>query len=586
MKKKVLSFVLCVVMVFSIAACSNKGKESNNNITNEPTATKAPEATQPPVEEKLGYDFGVDKTFHSDEPVTYSMFFSDASWYPMVERWETEGLFAKIKELTNVTLNVTKIDSGDYDNKKALMINTGESAYIIPKTYDESPFVDGGAVVAVSEWVQYMPNYTEFYAKYNMEADVKTIVRADGKYYRLPGMKESSLQDYTLLIRNDIFKAAGYDVSTLENDWTWDELYDILVGVKAYMVSKGMCKESDYIWSDLWCGNESGQGNGGNLLKLIAASYGVPSGWAIGNGMQYDVATDKWYFASTSEDYKEFVTVANKYIAGGILDPETFTQDDVTANNKFYRGETVIISVNRSQYTAWLAGLAEGLGAGNFETYLTVYPRGKNNYTSENSRLENGVMIASKALDELGEEDFIKMLRFVDWLWYSDIGKTLAKWGVEGEHWNYVTDEATGMKVKALTENWFCGGLGIAATDETKQKDLRLELGYAGGNFWYGGNNEQLTDNFTPVMQDYYARVADYREIRPLNPSFPSTEDENEQINLWKTPLIDNVNAWTLQFVTGQKSITNDWDAYVASCQNLSSENLVNLYNDMYGRSK
>ena len=131
MKKKVLSFVLCVVMVFSIAACSNKGKESNNNITNEPTATKAPEATQPPVEEKLGYDFGVDKTFHSDEPVTYSMFFSDASWYPMVERWETEGLFAKIKELTNVTLNVTKIDSGDYDNKKALMINTGESAYII-----------------------------------------------------------------------------------------------------------------------------------------------------------------------------------------------------------------------------------------------------------------------------------------------------------------------------------------------------------------------------------------------------------------------------------------------------------------------
>lgn len=586
MKKKVLSLVLCVAMVFALAACGDKGKESNNNNTNEPTATKAPDATQAPVEEKLGYEFGLNETFHSDEPVTYSMFFSDASWYPMIDRWETEGLFAKIKELTNVTLDVTKIDSGDYDNKKALMINGGESAYIIPKTYDESAFVDGGAVVAVSDWVQYMPNYQDFYTKYNMEADVKTIVRADGKYYRLPGMKESALQDYTFLIRDDIFKAAGYDVSTLENDWTWDELYDVLVGVKAYMVSKGMCKESDYIWSDLWCGTESGQGNGGNLLKLIAASYDVPSGWAVGNGMQYDAETDQWYFASTSDDYKAFVTVANKYIAGGILDPETFTQDDVTANNKFYRGESVIISVNRSQYTAWLQGLDEGLGAGNYATYLTVYPRGNNEYTSENSRLENGVMIASKALKELGEEDFIKMLRFVDWLWYSDAGKTLAKWGVEGEHWNYVNDEATGLKVKALTENWFCGGLGIAATDETKQKDLRLELGYAGGNFWYGGNNEQLTDNFTPIMQNYYARVAEYRTIRPLNPSFSSTEDENEQINLWKTPLIDNVNAWTLKFVTGQMSIANDWDAYVESCQNLNSQKLVDLYNEMYNRSK
>lgn len=588
MKRKILSLMLCVAMVASFAACGNKSKESDSKqTTNDPTATSAPStATQTPVEEDLTYDFGLNTTFHSDEPVTYSMFFSDASWYPMVDAWMTQGLFAKITELTNVTLDITKIDSGDYDNKKSLMINAGESAYIIPKTYDESAFVDGGAVVAVSDWVQYMPNYMEFYEKYQMKDDVDTIVRADGKYYRLPGMKESALQDYTLLIRDDIFKAAGYDVSTLENDWTWDELYDILVGVKTYMVNKGMCKASDYIWSDLWCGSESGQGNGGNLLKLIGASYGVPSGWAVGNGVEYDKATNQWYFASTSEDYKEFVTVVNKFIAGGILDPETFTQDDVTANNKFYRGETAIISVNRSQYTAWLAGLDEGLGKGNYETYLTVYPKGKNNYTSENSRLENGVMIASKALKELGEEDFIKMLRFVDWLWYSDAGKTLAKWGVEGEHWNYVTDEASGLKVKALTENWYCGGLGIAATDETKQKDLRLELGYAGGNFWYGGNNEQLTDNFTPVMQNYYSRVAEYREIKPLNPSFSSTEEENEQINLWKTPLIDNVNAWTLQFVTGQKNIATDWDAYVTSCKNLNCDQLVALYNEMYGRKK
>jgi putative aldouronate transport system substrate-binding protein len=149
-----------------------------------------------------------------------------------------------------------------------------------------------------------------------------------------------------------------------------------------------------------------------------------------------------------------------------------------------------------------------------------------------------------------------------------------------------VTDETTGLQVKALTDNWYCGGLGIAATDETTQKDLRLELGYAGGNFFYGGDNEQLTDNFIPELQDYYARVAEYREIKPLDPSYSSTEDENEQMNLWKTPLIDNVNAWTLQFVTGQKDIENDWDSYVASCEGLNSQAMVDLVNEMYARSK
>lgn len=318
----------------------------------------------------------------------------------------------------------------------------------------------------------------------------------------------------------------------------------------------------------------------------MGASYGVPSGWDVMNFVTYDAAKDEWYFASTTDDYKEFVTMANKFVKGGILDPETFTQDDATANNKFYRGETAIISVNRSQYTAWLEGLKGGLGEGNYAAEMVVYPMGNNKYTSENNRLECGVMIAAKALTELGEADFVKMLRFVDWLWYSDEGKTLTKWGVEGENWHYVKDEATGLDVKALTDGWFCGGLGIAATDEATQKDLRLELGYAGGNFWYGGSNEQLTDNFTPELQDYFAKVAEYRELKPINPSYTVTEDENEQINLWKTPLMDNVNAWTLQFITGQKDIEADWAEYVVSCENKKCNELVDKINEIYKRTK
>lgn len=586
-KKKILSMLLATVMVAgSLAGCGSSGDTqststdtSTGSKTENTTGTEAA-STEAAVEENLDYQYGLDTTFHSDDPVTYSFFFSDASWYPMVDTWKTEGVFKKIEEVTNVTLDITSIDSGDYNQKVALMINAGEAAYIIPKTYDESPYVDGGAIVPISDYTQYMPYFTDFVEKYNMQDDLKTITKSDGKFYRLPGMLEAPVQDYTFMIRKDLFDAAGVDVPAIEKDWTWDDLYDALVKVKAYMVSEGMIKESDYVWSDLWCGSEVTDGSGGNLLKLMASAYDVQAGWAIGNGMLYDSTKDEWYFGPTSDNFKAYLSEVTKYVQGGILDPETFTQDNQTACNKFYRGETAILSVNRSQYTSWLANLDENLGAGNYETYLCLLPRGeKTNYLPENSRLENGVMISKRALDELGEEGFIKMIRFVDWLFYSHEAYNLTKWGVEGETYQVNADGT-----KSLLDGYQCGGLGIAGDEN--DIDIRLQWGYAGGNFYYGGTIAEMTDNFNPDIMDFVNRITAARDIKPLDPSYVADEEENEQLNLWKTPLIDNVNTWTLQFATGVKNVDADWDAYVASCEGLNSITMADYINEIYQRTK
>lgn len=586
-KKKILSMLLATVMVAgSLAGCGSSGDtqststDTSTGSKTESTASTEAASTEAAVEENLDYQYGLDTTFHSDDPVTYSFFFSDASWYPMVDTWKTEGVFKKIEEATNVTLDITSIDSGDYNQKVSLMINAGEAAYIIPKTYDESPYVDGGAIVPISDYTQYMPYFTDFVEKYNMQNDLKTITKSDGKFYKLPGMLEAPIQDYTFMIRKDLFDAAGVDVPALEKDWTWDDLYDALVKVKAYMVSEGMIKESDYVWSDLWCGSEVTDGSGGNLLKLMAGSYDVQAGWSIGNGMLYDSTKDEWYFGPTSDNFKAYLSEVTKYVQGGILDPETFTQDNQTACNKFYRGETAILSVNRSQYTSWLANLDENLGAGNYETYLCLLPRGeKTNYLPENSRLENGVMISKRALDELGEEGFIKMIRFVDWLFYSHEAYNLTKWGVEGETYQVNADGT-----KSLLDGYQCGGLGIAGDEN--DIDIRLQWGYAGGNFYYGGTIAEMTDNFNPDIMDFVNRITAARDIKPLDPSYVADEEENEQLNLWKTPLIDNVNTWTLQFATGVKNVDADWDAYVASCEGLNSITMADYINEIYQRTK
>ena len=571
--KKVSCVGLSLSMLAGFAACSTGTSE-----TTEATTIPSQIETTAETEEQLPYDFGYGVTFHADEPVTYTMFFSDASWYPMVETWQTEGVFKKIEELTNVTLDIKSYDSNDYMEQVTLDINAGNAAYIIPKIYDDSAFVDGGAIVPISDWVEYMPYYTEFYNTYNLSDDIKTITRANGKYYKLPGMKEANLINYSFVIRKDIWDAAGIDVVELEKNWTWADLLDALIQVKAYMVEQGMCSESDYIWSDLWCGNESGQGSGGNLLGVMAATYDCNAGWNIGNGMRFDQESNQFVFSPTTENYKQFLITANSFIEAGILDPETFTQDDATATAQYYNGQTAIMSINQGQWANYEQNMTAQLGAGNYENYVITMPIGSTrNSTVSPERLENGVMISQKALDDLGKDGFIQMLRFVDWLFYSHEAYDLTKWGVEGEHY-YVDEDGN----KHLMEGYCCGGLGYGNNEEETLTDIRLQWGYAGGNFWYGGTVAEMTDNLIPPVADYVERDTEYRDTPPLAPGIAPTEEQNEEINLIATPLISNVNSWTLKFVTGQADIEAQWDEYVQSCVDLNSQGLVDIYGELY----
>lgn len=562
--KKILAFTMILVCAVSLfVSCSKETKKAD--------------------EETAKYSFGENVTFRSEEPVTYQMSFSDASWYPMKDSWKTEGIFKKIEEMTNVKLDIVSYDSGDYNQKVNLAINSGTAAYIIPKIYTENDYVAGGGIVAVSDYVQYMPNYQAFVKKYNLEPDIDTIRQSDGKYYRLPGLHQAVPQDYTLIVREDIFEAAGFNVRELEKDWTWEDLHDILVEVKKYMVKNGMCEESDYIWSDLWCG-ESGHQNGGNLLKLMGWSYNVHSGWGIegtNGGIKYDPNKDEFYCSSVSEDFKKFVTVANSFIKDRILDPETFTQTDEVAHNKFYNGKTVIMSTNRGQYSTDVASTKNMLGD-SAKIYITVYPVGTTRNLSGGPRLENGVMLSRRALDELGEEGFIKMVRFVDWLFYSSEAYSLVKWGPENEIWTY--QERDGQKVKTLNAGYKNNGLGISGKEE--DLDVRLEWGYGGGNFFYGHSTAELSDNFTPELQDLMDRYTKYRDCPGATPTAKLTEDEREQMTLWSVPLTDNISVWTLKFVMGHKDVNKDWDEYIASCKNLNLDDVVNLTNKAYQNQK
>ena len=505
----------------------------------------------------MDYEFGVDTTFHSDEPVSYSLLFSDHENYPYKEDWR---LWSAIEEKTNVTFDINLVSRVDYDDKTSATINAGDAPYIISKAYTETPYVDGGQIVAISDWVQYMPNYMKAVEEWGMEEDLRQLYQSDGKYYKLPGMWEKAAGGYSMVIRKDIFEAAGVDVTELEKNWTWDEFIDAMIKVKEYT-------GADYVWSD--------QFQGQSAISISAVQYGVTAGWGVANGTAFDWDNSKFVFADSSDDYKEFVTMWNRMYEEGLLDPESFTQDNEQGAAKFYRGETYVLSANYQNVADMIS--ANRMQDPNAELYFVVYPGGPDGHLQvESSRLECGLMISQNALDDLGEEEFVKMLRFIDWLWYSEEGQTLCQWGVEGE--TYTLDEEGNV---VLNSDIYYNGINPDAS-----KQLNVDYGFGGGVFAYGGSEWLRFSKFTDAEKDWNERIYANTEPRKLAPPIMADEMEKEEMNLIQTPLIDYVNSSCLQFISGDLDVEADWDAYVSQCEAKGSTKFIDMANEIFENTK
>ncbi|WP_099466787.1 ABC transporter substrate-binding protein [Konateibacter massiliensis] len=565
MFKKAIAALLTVSMVAGLTACgsSNSSSSTSSNSSTTTEATTDAAAGNDAGTSGEGYTYGADETFYSDEPVSYSMMYSDHENYPYQEDWL---LWQAITEKTNVSFDLTIVARTDYEDKKSALVNSGSAPYIIPKTYDETAYVSSGQIVAISDWVQYMPNYQKAIEEWGMEADLQQKLQSDGKYYVLPGMWEEPGGSYSLVIRKDIFDAAGVDVTTLEKDWTWEGFYDALKKVKEYT-------GSSYVWSDQYQGAEA--------LNLSGIEYGIKAGrssdggdWGLSNGTKFDWDTNQFFFTNTSDKFKDFLTFWNKMNADGIMDPETWTQDSDTASEKFYRGESYVLTANYQLLSDMVAN--DKMQDENAELYMVVQPGGpQGNLRVETSRLENGIMISQNALDELGEEGFIKMLRFIDWLWYSNEGQTLSLWGVEGETYTVENGEIV------LNSDIYYNGINPDAT-----KKLNVDFGFGNGVFAYGGSSELRASKMTEGEADYVERINSSRDPQKLDPPILADELQSEELTLIQTPLTDYVNTMTLSFITGTAKLDSDWDDYVKNCETKGSTKYVDLANEIFENTK
>ena len=498
-------------------------------------------------------DFAAGTTFRATEPVEFSMLYRDHEAYPLQKDWP---FFTEIEKNQNVTFDIDSSPRVGYEEARSAMIASGDAPEIITVVYpgQETPFVSGGAILPVSDFTQYMPNFTAKVKKWGLEKDLDNLRQADGKFYVLPGLSEISVPQYSYVVRKDIWDKLGLSLEPA----TFDDFKDELEKVHEAYPDKDVISDEFNSPDPL-----------GGALNFAAPNFGTTAGWGLSasTGGWWDGS--KYVYAAATDQYKDLLTYYHGLVTDGLMTKGSVTQSDDDAKASFFNGDSLVISGNDQFLTQARQSFSE-VGNDDAEVALIRVPAGPaGDNLAAGGRVDGipGIMISSSAADQ---ENFKALLQFVDWLYYSDEGLEFAKWGVKGT--TYTVEDGK----RVFTDDWDRAKdmLNPGAT-----KVLNVDGGFANGAFMSAeGSTEDLrTSMMLPETKDFVAQMLTKTQLETA-PAAPLTEIENEQASLWKSALLDEVRQNTAAFITGDRPLS-EWDDYVQELKNAHMDEYIDMLN-------
>lgn len=530
--KKTFRFIVILLLTLTLVACSSdKGPG-----TGELGTVGAMET----------FEYG--DSFKASEPISIPILYRDHPNYQYKEDWL---FWEKLTEMTDVELDPVIVPYSDWEERRSLLLGAGDAPYIISDTGvgQEAPFAASGAILAVSDYVEHMPHFSKRIEEWGLEDQMDSIRHLDGKYYMLPSMFEVVWPEYTLAYRADILEENNIDVPT-----TWDEFADVLAELKEIYPDK-------LVFSDRWQAN--------SLFNFMSPQFGITGGWGYGNGMVFNHDNDEFEYMAKTDGFKQFATYFNNLVANDLMDIESFTQDDDQAVQKFETGDSFFISTNVQEMLKHRQTMDKVLDE-DFEVKKMILPGGPAGNLISGMRINNGIMLSE---DIVESENFLAILQFIDWLYYSDEGITFSFWGVEGETYNMVDGKVE------LRED-----ISFVHLNPDAPKHLQVDFGFYNGVFVYGGGAVSQELRYTTMDDEEVAwqkLMVDTKDLQKVAPSAPLDEAQSEEAAMLATPLKDITEQNLMNFITGKRSL-DDFDSFVSELEESGMGRLEEMLNEAY----
>lgn len=522
---KLASISLLASMLMGVSGCSNSTSSKSDGVVKLSEAPK--------------------NNTVSDKPVTFTMLYSG-------EFNQNYKCLQKMKELTNVTLDVQAVPDSDYNTKSKLLMNTDQMPDIISKTSADPELALNGKLLAISDYFDQMPNFMNFIKKNNLQSLIDNAKLADGKVYQLPiNTKEQKISSKQIFMRTDIFKKNGLAIPT-----TYDELYE-------------SCKKLKQKYPDIYpiqvvYGID-------NLLDMMAPAFNTSAGWGQGrNGFHYDEAKDEWVYGPATSEYKTMIQYLNKLYSEGLIDKEFTSMDANLYSQKVSNGEAFVLMAE------WLGCEVTANSAGKKSNpdfnMQPVYPLKTANGKALLARLSNSTQTAVIPASVKNKPYFSEFIRWLDWM-YSYEGADLFSWGIEGETYKVENGEKKYLDT-VKTPNNPNGAI-----------DAQKEYGTANNclTFVYPYNQEKAC--MLPQYEELHKKEIENNCIPLPEPALRLGLDDTEEEKLVALALTDYKNQMIEKFVMGSESFDN-WDSFVQECNNKGAIKLKELYNKVWQKQK
>lgn len=469
-----------------------------------------------------------------------------------------------MEEQTGIKLEITPLASDVADEKLMLMLNSGSYPQMIMSSIKYTDLERYGVEEGILRPINDMIDQYGYY--YAMVAErypdiLKGLTMSDGNIYGMTGVQRpfhGLEQAGKLYVNVKWLEKLGLDMPT-----TTDEFADMLRAFKTGDPNgNGINDEIPMSGSDSW--------NSFPHLMLMNAFCHYRRSRAL---MFADGAFRPIY---EQDGFREGL----KYVAGlyaeGLIDPAAYTQTDAMM--------TALVDTETGLVGALNLGhlyMSQAMGSEVNKDWDMCLPlTGPAGYQGVPYRDDISVSAANLTFtDKLSDEELALAFKWADLL-FSDEGSLRSIWGVKGEEWDYVDPENPGTNMfgepaefellnnihaQVTNKRWYIMGCG--------QNDFNTRFAVRADIYSNEGSEARLglqSAALKPYWDEY-----EY-------PSFTATGEVAEELALVETALITSYDEWTMQFITGARSVDDDWDAFLSDMDSMQIDRYIELTTQAY----
>jgi putative aldouronate transport system substrate-binding protein len=573
MRKNIINTIsLFALLGMALAACSPAAPVA-------PVATQVPAATQAPVETKAQAATATPEATQATSaengaPVTIKIFSPQDPNTDLATNSFTQE--AEKKFNIKFEWQTTTFDGNAAKEKRQVALASGD----YPDLFMLIPWVDQftqldllkygqqGVIIPLNDLIdQYAPNVKAALDKY--PAFKAITIAPDGKIYGLPQLIECYHCGYgnKMWINTKWLKKLN-----LSTPKTTEDFKNMLTAFKTK--------------------DPNGNGKADEVpLSGSTEDYGVRMIPFLMNGFIYDddrtfliVNDGKVDTVANKPEWREGLGYIKSLYDAGMIDPGAFTQNAEAYKKIGDNADSEILGAGAGMHPAIFVTTGDNAPYG---ADFDAIPPLQGPHGAYATYLPNTVPGATFVLtNKASKEAQIAAIKLVDYMFTQD-GQLRAHFGEEGKDWR--RPQAGDMAIEQGVQPIFAT-IPLGKDEKPHNSSWGAIAQYfqplTFRNGWVQGSDIYASNGYERRLQEA-THLYDGKESKDLFPFWaiwpdPATSDA---IALQRTNINDYVNQNALQFITGAKSLDNDWDAYVKGLDQLDLKGYLAAMQKAYDAS-